>query len=279
MTDQQLAHSYVLEASEAEHARLLSIAQVSADGVRDICARAGLGEGVRVVDVGCGPIGALVELAQIVGPRGSVVGIDSSAQAVETARAIVASQGLSTVQVVNGDIHTIDPSAMPGGGPFDAAHLRLMLIYQPDPVLALRRIAGFVRPGGFILVTDQVTDHRYPWFDPPLPIHQQIGEWAFEASRRQGGAIPSGALIPSLCGAAGLRVVDVRGTFTWIPNACEQIDRRTALLQSARRPIIDLGVASEAEVGSAFEALAAARDQDFRYVLGGLLMQVVAQVQ
>jgi len=66
--------------------------------------------GARLADIGCGLIGALVELAEIAGPHGSVVGVDSSAAAVKTAREIAARQGLTTVRVVHGDIHTLDPA-------------------------------------------------------------------------------------------------------------------------------------------------------------------------
>jgi cyclopropane fatty-acyl-phospholipid synthase-like methyltransferase len=84
MRDQQVADTYVLEASEAEHSRLIEAARLAADNVRELCARAGVREGARFADIGCGPIGALVELAaEIAGPHGSVVGIDSSAEAVK----------------------------------------------------------------------------------------------------------------------------------------------------------------------------------------------------
>src|SRR5215467_3822206 len=122
MNDLQLASTYVLEASDAEHARLIRGAQRGAAAVRELCARAGLGPGAHIVDVGCGPVGALVELAEIAGPRGRAVGIDSSAEAVATARALVSRKGLHSIRVVHGDIHTLDPAATLSNGPFDAAH-------------------------------------------------------------------------------------------------------------------------------------------------------------
>ena len=45
MSDQQLVNTYVLDASEAEHSRLIGLAQQSAGNVRELCARAGLREG------------------------------------------------------------------------------------------------------------------------------------------------------------------------------------------------------------------------------------------
>src|SRR5262245_25185886 len=65
---EQLARTYMLDASDAEHARLIDIARRTGDIVRELCALGDIGEGARVVDVGCGPIGALLDLADIVGP-------------------------------------------------------------------------------------------------------------------------------------------------------------------------------------------------------------------
>jgi ubiquinone/menaquinone biosynthesis C-methylase UbiE len=86
-----------------------------------------------VVDVGCGPIGALLELAEIVGSPGTVVGVDSSAGAIETARGIVAQSGQANVRLVHGDVNALAPAAIADDGPFDAAYLRFVLIHLGDP--------------------------------------------------------------------------------------------------------------------------------------------------
>lgn len=43
--------------------------------------RAGLGPGMRAIDVGCGQLGALGVLSELVGPNGVVVGLDTNADA------------------------------------------------------------------------------------------------------------------------------------------------------------------------------------------------------
>src|SRR5689334_18143551 len=98
-----------------------------------MCARAGVGPGARVIDVGCGPVGALLDLAAIAGSRGTVVGIDSSAAAVDTARAVLARRGLDRVRVVHGDVTAAGAAALADAGPFDAAHVRFVLVHQADP--------------------------------------------------------------------------------------------------------------------------------------------------
>src|SRR5438067_4189742 len=64
------AGTYVVESSAAEYDRLVGLADTFDEHVRDGCRRAGLRSGDRVIDVGCGPLGALLSLGDLVGPTG-----------------------------------------------------------------------------------------------------------------------------------------------------------------------------------------------------------------
>jgi len=80
-------------------------------------------QGWRVLDCGCGPVGALAVMAEMVGPEGQVVGVDFSEAAVQRARSIATTLGLENVEVRVGDVHDI--GAEPLGGAFDLAYTRL----------------------------------------------------------------------------------------------------------------------------------------------------------
>src|SRR5207245_2151086 len=58
--------------------------------------------GMRILDVGCGPGTLTADLAARVGP-GAVVGIDTSAEVLDEARAYCAEQGVENVTLVHGD--------------------------------------------------------------------------------------------------------------------------------------------------------------------------------
>jgi SAM-dependent methyltransferase len=268
----------MLAASEAEHARLVAAAGRLADQVREMCARAGLGAGVRVVDVGCGPVGALLELAEIAGPRGTVVGVDSSREAVETARAIVARDGLGHVRVVHGDVHALEPGALAGDGPFDAAHLRFVLVHQADLAATLRRVAALLRPGGRVLVFDLVEDARYPRYDPPVPGSERAWELLFAAAQRRGAAPDVARRLPGLCAEAGLRVLDARGVFRVLMPAPDFLSATRAALLSARQGIVGTSLATDAEVDAIADELTAAAGRAYRSTQGPLGVQVIAEV-
>jgi SAM-dependent methyltransferase len=268
----------MIDASDDEHARLIAGARRTADIVRELCALGGIGEGARVVDVGCGPIGALLDLADIVGRHGTVLGIDSSEGAVESARAIVAREGLSQVRVVHADIHTVDPDALLGGDRLDAAFLRLVLVHQPDPANTLKQAAALLRRGGVILVHDLVEDPHYPRFDPAVPASVRAWELLYAAAHVRGAAVGTLERLPSLCEEAGFRVLMARGYFRVQSTAAELLEATRQLLQGTRRSIVGTGLATETEIDGLTKSLTDAGQENFRSALGPLMMLCIAEV-
>jgi ubiquinone/menaquinone biosynthesis C-methylase UbiE len=101
---------------------------------------------MRVLDLGCGAGDVTFVAADLVGPDGSVVGVDRSPEALARARLRAGQRGLAQVRFVEGDID--DPAP---GGPFDAIVERLVLWLVPDPAALLRRQATVLRPGGLVV--------------------------------------------------------------------------------------------------------------------------------
>jgi SAM-dependent methyltransferase len=125
---------------------------------------AGLRPGMRVLDVGCGPGDVSFVAARLVGPEGTVLGIDA-ADIVELARTRAAEHGVTSVrfeQTTVGDLALDEP--------VDAVIGRLILMHLPDPVSTLRQLAGLVRPSGVIAFSEfDMTGARSV---PDLPLWQ-----------------------------------------------------------------------------------------------------------
>lgn len=86
------------------------------------------------------------ELSRLVGPSGSVVGIDQSSKALRWAASRCEAQGLRNVSFVHDDLHEMRLT-----GQVDAVVGRLVLLYTPDPAAVLRKFAGYARPGGVVV--------------------------------------------------------------------------------------------------------------------------------
>jgi SAM-dependent methyltransferase len=105
----------------------------------------------RWVETACGP--GLI--ARAMAPRvGSVVGIDLTPAMVEKARADAAAAGVGNVSFEVGDA-----TALPlADDSLDGAITRFSLHHIPAPIRVLEEMARVVKPGGFVVVSDFVTD-------------------------------------------------------------------------------------------------------------------------
>jgi ubiquinone/menaquinone biosynthesis C-methylase UbiE len=108
----------------------------------------GAAPGERILDVGCGPGFYVAELAEQVGPTGSVVGIDSSPQ-------MLAAAARRSDSRENVSFHEADATSLPiDDASFDAAVSVQVLEYVVDVDAALAELHRALRPGGRAIVWD-----------------------------------------------------------------------------------------------------------------------------
>ena len=119
-------------------------------------------DGLRVLDVGTGTGVLAQELAHL-GCR--VVAVDRSKAMLEAARARLAAEGVTGVDLREGDA-----AALPlEGASVDAAFAHMVLQYLPSPSEALADMARVVRPGGRVVVIDFVR-HDREWMRQELGV-------------------------------------------------------------------------------------------------------------
>src|SRR5262249_7924695 len=125
----------------------------------------------KVLDVGSGAGDVALLLADLVGPRGRVVGVDENLDVLKTARARVEASGRHNVSFRAGDIGKI-----PLESDFDAVVGRWILMYLPDPAASLRPLASRVRAGGIVAFHEN--DFTYPPGTlPPTELSLQLQRW------------------------------------------------------------------------------------------------------
>jgi 2-polyprenyl-3-methyl-5-hydroxy-6-metoxy-1,4-benzoquinol methylase len=191
------ASTYLLGHADVEVRRLMLQARLYDEYTENALRMSGLRPGMRVLDVGCGPGDVSFVAARLVGPAGAVLGVDAAADIVDLARSRAAEHGFSSVrfqQTTVGDL-ILDQ-------PVDAVIGRLILMHLPDPVAALRQLAGLVRPGGVIAFSEfDMTGARGV---PDAPLWQAARDAIIETFTSMGLDPTFAATLPTLFQQAGL---------------------------------------------------------------------------
>jgi ubiquinone/menaquinone biosynthesis C-methylase UbiE len=141
------AQDYVLGNGAQEQNRLKLQAGILEKWTEGFFRAAGIAPGMRVLDLGCGMGDVSLLAARLVGPTGSVVGIDRDEVIVRKARERVDGEGrCANIEVICSDVLEFDAPSR-----FDAVVGRYILLYQPDPVNAVRHAAKQVCSGGIVV--------------------------------------------------------------------------------------------------------------------------------
>ncbi|MDT5255270.1 MAG: hypothetical protein QOD10_350 [Mycobacterium sp.] len=187
--------SYSLGHSQAELDRLSAQAHLIEPITRRFFVDAGIGPGMRVLDVGSGA-GDLALLArELVGPEGGVVGTDRGSTALVVARE--RARSMTNVTFLDGD-----PSEMTFPEPFDAVVGRYVLMHQPDPVAVVRKLLAHLRPGGIVVFHEPYRAGIRSF--PPLAAYDRGWELVDETFRRSGADPLMGIKLHATFVAAGL---------------------------------------------------------------------------
>lgn len=181
MPNPSSGHDYVLGTAESEQRRLVLQASILRGWTEKFFRAADLKPGMRVLDVGCGMGDVAMLAAEIVGPSGSVIAIDREATTIEKARTRAAQTSTrAPVRFEHAEIGAYTDAAK-----FDAVVGRYILLYQPDPVAALRKLATLVRSGGLMVFHEiDFGDTSRAW--PEAPLWKKSWQLMSEAFRRSG---------------------------------------------------------------------------------------------
>jgi SAM-dependent methyltransferase len=189
---------YVLGRTADETERL----QAQAAFVRPFTERlfrdAGIGRGMKVLDLGSGAGDVALLAARLVGSEGAVVGIDVNPSILETARARAREAGHSNVSFEAGDIREL---SLPQD--FDAVVGRYVLMFMPDPAAAMRAVVDHLRPGG-IAAFQEPDLTQGPYAHPSSALLDQIWQWISVAFRESGADPEMGLKLRNLYLGAGL---------------------------------------------------------------------------
>ncbi len=202
---------------------------------------AGIGPGMRVLDVGCGSGDMAFLLSGLVGETGEVVGIDHDDAALATARSRAIEGHLALPTFVQSGLLDVPASL----GTFDAVVGRRVLMYQSDTVVAATALGRLLRPGGVMVFQEHDTT-MVPASLDGFALHRQAQGWLREMIAREGADLHIGFHLHGILSKAGLAVENVRAEC--IVQTPDKAYALGYIIRACLPRIITLGVATADEV-------------------------------
>jgi 2-polyprenyl-3-methyl-5-hydroxy-6-metoxy-1,4-benzoquinol methylase len=231
---------YLLGHDAVELDRLEQQATILAPATRALLSMAGIGPGMRVLDLGTGPGDVALLAAELVGPQGTVVGLDRAPDALATARRRAAARGATNVTFTEGDVRCYNAAE-----PFDAVVGRLVLLYAAEPAAVVRHHAAQVRPKGLVLAIEY--DMPVARTVPACPTAATAARWVIEAFERAGLDPALGARLHAVLRGAGLHDITILGLQPYL--APEPGAKMLSGIVRTLLPLIEqTGIATAAEV-------------------------------
>jgi ubiquinone/menaquinone biosynthesis C-methylase UbiE len=238
---------YVMGRSANETLRLEERARFFEPLTRHLFQDAGIRPGMRVLDIGSGPGDVSFLAAELVGPNGSVVGVDENPEMVRTAIERAEASRVAQVSFIAGDIRDLALARE-----FDAVVGRLVLMYSADPSATLRSALRYVRPDGLVAF-HEMNMGAPVWSEPVSRLHQLLARCVSEPFARSGVEMTMGTRLYEVFVAAG--VASPQMCTDAVIGSGDQWIRRFAaafgagILRSLLPVILEHGIATESELG------------------------------
>jgi SAM-dependent methyltransferase len=216
---------------DRETARLVALEAVHDPFSTRCLDRLPFADGWRCLEVGAGHGSITRWLADRVGPSGKVIATDVDPARLDD----LAAQDLPNVLVLRHDVITEEPPDTQ----FDLVHARFLLAHLDDREAVLRRLVGWLRPGGWIVIED--IDYSALGF---VPIEQsELFESVVDAVLRfvvSNSSFDSafGRRLPGLLRRNGLADIGSEGSTVLIDGSSPQIGYVTEGLHRLRDALV-----------------------------------------
>lgn len=266
-----LEKEYVLGTGDIEIRRLGIQHEAWREFAQAAWSRAGIGQGHTVVDVGCGPGYATLDLAQLVGPTGRVVAIDKSRRFLDHLEAQAQTRGLTNIECLEHDLDT-DPL------PESFAHFvwsRWVFIFVRNPRELLSRVHKMLRPNGE-LILHEYSDYATWHSEPPSAEISGFVRAVMDSWRAEGGDPNIAEKLPGWLREIG--AVNLRTRL--LPRIERPADPGWAwlrsYLESGPTRLVELGKLDAGAPARIFDAVKTLESQPNARMWAPLVMEIIA---
>jgi len=213
---------------------------------------AGICPGQTVLDVGCGPGCASLDLAELVGPSGHVVAIDKSERFLSALDVACRERGIDNITVHQADLDAGEfPEVIA-----DRAWCRWVFAFVRSPRAILTRMASALAPEGVIVLHEYFDYSTWRGAPPCSELEEFVS--AVIASWRDNGGEPDIALyLPRWLEELGFELRSVRPIIDVVQPDHLSWTWLATFVEVGRRRLVDLGYLSPSRAESIWQTFIA----------------------
>lgn len=266
------AGDYVLGTDDDEIQRLGVQHRVWRPRVVEAWRRAGFTTGQHLLDVGCGPGYATLDLAAIVGRAGRVTAIDRSPRFLKHVARSLKAAGVTNVDIVE---HDLDASGLPSLDA-DGAWCRWVFAFVSQPRELLRSIGASIKPGGKLVL--------YEYFDyatwkmvPRSAAFEKFVEAVMKSWRHTGGEPDIAMDLVSWLPEEGFEIVELQPFVDFVSPADSIWQWPSSFVEVGLSRLVQLGHLNKEEAQAARESFAAAERNPNSRLVTPAVLEVIAR--
>jgi SAM-dependent methyltransferase len=268
MTSEQ---DYLLGTHDEEIERLGLQHRVWRPRALDAWRRAGFTAGQTLIDVGCGPGWASLDLAAIVGPTGRVHAMDRSRRFLDVLEVRARQQNLQQIEAHELDL---DGGELPEAAA-DGAWVRWVFAFMKQPRRLLERLHVALRPGG-VLALHEYMDYSTWRLAPRLPEIEEFVELVMQSWRADGGEPDIGLQLPGWLAELGFEIRELRPLVEVVPASNYVWQWPKAFIDVGVQRMQDLGRLSPERGRAILQAFAQAEARPTTLMITPLVLEVIA---
>jgi len=233
---------------------------------------AGFTVGQTLLDLGCGPGYAALDLAEIVGPGGRVIALDRSRRFLDALDATARQRGLAHLETVEVDLEQGELPAVKA----DGAWGRWVLAFLRHPRELLARVRESLRPGGALVLHEYL--HYRTWrMAPRCAELEEFVERVVESWHATGGEPDVGLDLPHWLETLDFEIRHLRPVVEMVGPSDFVWQWPHAFLDVGLRRLVDLGYVDAERARQMGQAIAAAAARPHARMVLPMAIEIVAR--
>lgn len=260
---------YVLARFKGEIERLGFQYKLWSPATYDLWERGRLAAGAQVLDAGCGPGFATLDLSERVGTQGHVTAFDRTTMYLHHLKQQLAKRKITNVTLKQGMLDNIElPEAS-----FDFIFTKMVLLFMPDLGRVIAEFIRLLKPNGKLLVSEITA---YWQISPPNPVVDSMLARSRQHFCNNGADIEIGRILPQAISKAGFKLASLEPEVKIDKPGSDLWRSLTLLYENALPLYVDEGIISQAEAELFQQEMAKMEKTAGTFITSYLFLHIIA---